>query len=127
MNPVSLSGRCADYVLKDHDNCVHVFVCGDMDSKVQRMMHSYFLEESAAVERIKETDKQRKKYYSYYTGGDWESASNYDLCLNTGNMSIEEAAEQILFYLKQKNIFSIISQRNRRQQVPPVSFMLLFS
>ena len=95
-------GRCADYVLKDHDNCVHVFVCGDMDSKVQRMMHSYSLEESAAVERIKETDKQRKKYYSYYTGGDWEAASNYDLCLNTGDMSIEEAAEQILFYLKQK-------------------------
>ena len=50
-------GRCADYVLKDHDNCVHVFVCGDMDGKVQRMMHSYSLEESAAVERIKETDK----------------------------------------------------------------------
>ena len=95
-------GRCADYVLKDHDNCIHVFVCGDMDSKVQRMMHSYSLEESAAVERIKETDKQRKKYYSYYTGGDWEAASNYDLCLNTGDMSIEEAAEQILFYLKQK-------------------------
>ena len=42
------------------------------------------------------------KYYSYYTGGDWEAASNYDLCLNTGDMSIEEAAEQILFYLKQK-------------------------
>ena len=81
---------------------VHVFVCGDMDSKVQRMMHSYSLEESAAVERIKETDKQRKKYYSYYTGGDWEAASNYDLCLNTGTMTIEEAAEQILFYLKQK-------------------------
>ena len=95
-------GRCADYVLKDHDNCIHVFVCGDMDSKVQRMMHSYSLEESAAVERIKETDKQRKKYYSYYTGGDWEAASNYDLCLNTGDMSIEEAAEQIIFYLKQK-------------------------
>ena len=81
---------------------LNVFVCGDMDSKVQRMMHSYSLEESAAVERIKETDKQRKKYYSYYTGGDWEAASNYDLCLNTGDMSIEEAAEQILFYLKQK-------------------------
>ena len=95
-------GRCADYVLKDHDNCIHVFVCGDMDSKVQRMMHSYSLEESAAVERIKETDKQRKKYYSYYTGGDWEAVSNYDLCLNTGDMSIEEAAEQIIFYLKQK-------------------------
>ena len=100
--PCVMVGRCADYVLKDHDNCVHVFVCGDMDSKVQRMMHSYSLEESAAVERIKETDKQRKKYYSYYTGGDWEAASNYDLCLNTGDMSIEEAAEQILFYLKQK-------------------------
>lgn len=71
MNPVSLSAAVQTMSWKDHDNCVHVFVCGDMDSKVQRMMHSYSLEESAAVERIKETDKQRKKYYSYYTGGDW--------------------------------------------------------
>lgn len=60
MNPVSLSAAVQTMSWKDHDNCVHVFVCGDMDSKVQRMMHSYSLEESAAVERIKETDKQRR-------------------------------------------------------------------
>ncbi|MDO4261455.1 MAG: cytidylate kinase-like family protein [Eubacteriales bacterium] len=95
-------GRCADYVLKDYDHVVNVFVCGDAESKILRMMRTFSLERDAAVERIRETDKQRRKYYSYYTGRDWEAAANYDLCLNTGNMTIPEAAEQILFYLRQR-------------------------
>ena len=47
-------------------------------------------------------DKQRRKYYNYYTGKTWDSAANYDLCLNTGSMTIQEGAELIKCYLKQK-------------------------
>ena len=97
-------GRCADYVLKDYDNVVNIFVCGDMESKIHRMMWTFSLEKEVAEERIRETDKQRHKYYNYYTGKTWDAASNYDLCLNTGDMTIEEAAEQIKLYLKQKGL-----------------------
>ena len=97
-------GRCADYVLKDYDNVVNIFVCGDMESKIHRMMWTFSLEKEVAEERIRETDKQRHKYYNYYTGKTWDTASNYDLCLNTGDMTIEEAAEQIKLYLKQKGL-----------------------
>lgn len=95
-------GRCSDYILRDYDHIVDVFVCGDPESKIRRVMSTFSLERNTAIDRIKDTDKQRSKYYNYYTGRDWGAAKNYDLCLNTGNMTIEEAAAQITFYLKQK-------------------------
>lgn len=95
-------GRCSDHVLQDHENVVRVFVCGDMESRIQRMMETFSLERDAAIDRIKKTDKQRDAYYSYYTGKDWNNAANYDICLNTGTMTIEQAAEQLKLYLKQK-------------------------
>ena len=95
-------GRCSDYVLKEHEDVIRIFVCGDMESRVQRMMEVFSLERDAAVERIKDTDKQRGKYYAYYTGLDWNNAAHYDLCLNTGTMTIKEAAEIVKLYLKQK-------------------------
>ncbi len=95
-------GRCSDYILRDRDHVVKVFVCGDPESKVRRMMSTFSLERSAAIDRIRDTDKQRRKYYNYYTGKTWDAATNYDLCLNTGNMTIEEAAEIVKCYLRQK-------------------------
>ena len=95
-------GRCADDVLKDYEHAVNIFVCGDPESKVRRMMKTFSLERDSAIDRIRELDKQRKKYYNYYTGKTWGAAANYDLCLNTGNMTIQEAAELVKFYLKQR-------------------------
>ena len=95
-------GRCADYILKDYDHIVKIFVCGDSESKVHRMMRTFSLERNTAVERIRDTDKQRRKYYNYYTGKTWDAAAYYDLCLNTGNMSIQQAAEVIKCYLREK-------------------------
>lgn len=95
-------GRCADYILKDCDHVVKIFVCGDPESKVRRMMKTFSLERNIAVDRIRDTDKQRRKYYNYYTGRTWDAAVNYDICLHTGNMTIEEAAEVIKCYLRQK-------------------------
>ena len=95
-------GRCSDYILRDHDHVIRVFVCGDSESKVRRMMSTFSLERNTAIDRIRDTDKQRRKYYNYYTGKTWDSAANYDLCLNTGSMTIQEGAELIKCYLKQK-------------------------
>ncbi len=95
-------GRCADYVLKDYDQAIHIFVCGDFEGKIRRMMKTFSLEREAAIDRIRDTDKQRAKYYNYYTGRTWSSAANYDLCINTSDMTIEEASELIKTYLKLK-------------------------
>lgn len=95
-------GRCSDYILRDCGHIVNVYVCGDMESKILRMMRTFSLEREAAISRIKDTDKQRARYYNYYTGKTWGAARNYDLCLNTGEMTIEQAGEMVKCYLRQR-------------------------
>lgn len=95
-------GRAADYVLRNHEDVVSVFVCGSVEGKIQRLMDTFSITRLAAIERMKATDKQRAQYYSYYTGQKWDEAKNYDICLNTSNMTIEEAATLIECYLKQR-------------------------
>ena len=95
-------GRCADYILRNHEHVIKIFVCGDSETKIRRMMSTFSLERNTAIQRIKDTDKQRHKYYNYYTGKTWDAATNYDICLNTSNMTIEDAAEILKCYLKQK-------------------------
>ena len=45
------------------------------------------------------TDEYRSGYYKYHTGREWKDPYNYDLCLNTGEMTKEQAADIIMDYL----------------------------
>ena len=45
-----------------------------------------------AVRLIRKMDKQRRKYYENYTGRTWGAPDGYDLYLNTGSLSTDEAA-----------------------------------
>ena len=49
---------------------------------------------------IAKTDKYRGEYYHYYTGREWSSALNYDLCLDSSKLGFEKCAEEILSYRK---------------------------
>ena len=49
---------------------------------------------------IKKEDKTRESYYNYYTGQKWGDVTNYDLALNMGKISFEEAADVILSYIE---------------------------
>ena len=44
---------------------------------------------------IRKMDKQRRKYYESYTGRVWGAPNGYDLYLDTGTVSTDEAAEII--------------------------------
>ena len=45
--------------------------------------------------QIKTIDKNRKRYYDFYTGQEWGDKRNYDLMINTSNISIKTAAHEI--------------------------------
>lgn len=95
-------GRCADYVLEDEEDIqlLNVFVYGDLDYRIARVMEALDITQKQAKERVIKTDKQRKTYYNYYSNRDWGVMSNYDLCLNTGVLGIENAANIIINYIK---------------------------
>ena len=88
-------GRCADYVLNDRDDVVSVFILGDTDARIKCLEQRQGLDEAQARKKIKEVDKDRSSFYKYYSDQTWGDAQNYDLCINTTQMTYERAAKAI--------------------------------
>jgi cytidylate kinase len=77
-------GRCADYILKDVDNVLRIYVHAPFDYCVARAQEVHpALSEDEVKKLIRKTDKRRADYYQYFTGRNWKDADNYDLCINS--------------------------------------------
>jgi len=94
--PCVMVGRCADYALSDYDNCINLFIYGNEDKKVKRIMEKYNLTESKAKDMIIKKDKQRQSYYNYYSSKKWGRADSYDLCINSSLLGIEGTVKLII-------------------------------
>ena len=94
-------GRCADYILRENPNCLSVFICGNMDDRIRRVMnYDKALDEGKAEELIRKVDKSRSSYYNYYTDNTWGAAESYDLCINSSLYGAESTVEAIIAFLK---------------------------
>ena len=92
-------GRCADYVLREHDNVVKVYIYADYERRVERAVERHDLSEQKAKQMVAKVDKSRANYYSFYSGEKWGLVDNYDLCINSTNLSVEQAVDIILSYI----------------------------
>ena len=93
-------GKCADYVLKDRENVVSVYIEAPRAFCVQRTMENMGVTESVAHATIERTDKFRADYYKYYTKGNyWTNPVNYDLTLNSERVGIDNCVKTIEQYL----------------------------
>jgi len=93
-------GRCADYVLKDYDNVISVFVHAPEDYCIEQAKKKLSMSERDIKKFIQKTDKERADYYKHYTGREWTDARNYDLCINSSKMEWEQCVEEIKAYIK---------------------------
>lgn len=93
-------GRCADYILKEFDNVVKIFIYADLDVRVKRAVKRKDIESAKARQAVTKADKTRANYYSFYSGQKWGATENYDLCINSTNISVEQAAELIAGYVR---------------------------
>ena len=98
--PAVIVGRCADYILKDRDDVIKVFVYSNMDTAVKNVVDMYGISEKEAKKIIEKTDKERSEYYHHYTGRDWTNAKNYNICLDTSSMDYEKCVDIIKGYIK---------------------------
>ena len=94
--PCVLVGRNADYILKDREDTLHAFIHADMAYRADRIVRLYGESEKSPEARLNEKDKRRHVNYQHYTGRVWGTAQNYDLCLNSGTVGIEECANIIV-------------------------------
>ena len=93
-------GRNADYILKDRDDVLNVFIHGDMSEKIQRITSLYNVEEKEAVKMMADTDKRRRTNYNFYTDQNWGKASNYTLCLNSSQLGYDRCEMIIMECVK---------------------------
>lgn len=93
MGPCIIVGRCADYVLKDRDDVLSVFITAEEEQKVQRMMDRRELTHERAVNAIEFSDRDRAKYYNAYTKQKWGVPESYDITLSSTKLGIDGVVE----------------------------------
>ena len=97
-------GRCADFILKDRDDVLKVFIYSDMKDKVKRATEIYGFDQAKAEKEIKRIDKLRGNHYKHYTEREWKDHSNYDICINSDKLGVEKAAELICEMIREKEL-----------------------
>ncbi|MBQ1685416.1 MAG: cytidylate kinase-like family protein [Clostridia bacterium] len=90
-SPCVIVGCCADYILRQK-KLLRLFVFADMQSKIERCRLKGPEEENLTDKQlrrqIQKVEKNRAKYYEFYTGRTWGDKLNYDLLVNTTNTDI---------------------------------------
>ena len=82
-------GRNADFILKDKDNVLNIFIHGDMPEKVARICKLYNVTEEEAEKMMADIDKRRMTNYRFYTDQKWGMAKNYTLSLNSSELGYD--------------------------------------
>ena len=89
-------GRCSDYVLRDMENKLDVFLTSPLEKRAARVAERQGIDYAKAMETVEREDRNREEYYNYYTFGNWGVASNYDLCIDASLLGIENTADFII-------------------------------
>ncbi len=97
-------GRCADYVLRESDRLLNVFIAADMDDRVARVCRHAGddMTPSKALSLIEDIDRKRSSYYNYFSGRTWGDTAVYDICLNSTTLGYDKCADIIVSLAKDK-------------------------
>ncbi len=94
--PCVIVGRNADYILKDRQDCLNAFIHASMEFRADRIVRLYGESERSPETRLQEKDKRRKVNYQHYTGRTWGMAQNYDICLNSSTIGLNDCVDMIV-------------------------------
>ena len=93
-------GRCGDQVLKGNPNMLSIFICGNHQFKLGRIMEKLNLDTEQAIEEIRNVDRSRKNYHNYYCDTKWGDARGYDLTVKSNVLGCERTAEMLVGYIR---------------------------
>lgn len=83
-------GRCADWVLEKNYDVLRVYICAPLETRCKRAVEEYGDKPEGIQKTVQNIDKQRARYCQHYCDRAWEDADNYDLCLNSGKIGLEQ-------------------------------------
>ena len=99
-------GRAADYIISSERH-VSIFLFAPIEDRVRRKIaldrmdpEKEVLSEAAMEKKVKAVDKQRRRYYEFYTDNKWGGHETFDVLINTGRSGINGAVDIIEAYIK---------------------------
>lgn len=88
-------GRCADYALAEDPCTLSVFITGEDNDKIKRIMETNGIDAAKAKDIMIKTDKKRSSYYNYYSSKRWGDSRSYDMTINSTTFGLEGTVELI--------------------------------
>ena len=82
-------GRCADYILGDYSNCIHVFIHAFKEDRIRRISRIYKLNDKQAWDKIRRTDRERRLYYETHAQRPWGSIESHQILFNASLMGVD--------------------------------------
>lgn len=96
-------GRCADFVLKDMPHVVRLFVHAPLPVCIENARaFQPNMDDDELRRYVLKLNKRRANYYNYFTGRNWRDAGNYDLCINSAELSWEKCVQLVRAYIEIK-------------------------
>ena len=95
-------GRGGSYILRDHPRHISVFLYCDAELRKLRIQELFHITEKDAKKMITSSDSKRGHHYQVFTGNVWTDARQYNICIDTGKISLDDSVELILKYAERK-------------------------
>ncbi len=95
-------GRCADYILRDFERVVNIFITAHLDERIQRVAERDQCDHDTALKILHQKESNRASYYNYYTGKKWGHSEGYDLCVNSSLLGLEATERFIAQFIKER-------------------------
>lgn len=93
-------GRCANFILKDHPNCINIFIHANDEYRKEKINNDYGVERPFTNADLKQSDEQRANYSMHFTKKDWKDATNYHITLDSSLYGSKESARKIVRFIK---------------------------
>ena len=94
-SPCVIVGRCADFILRERQDILKVFIYASMEDRIKRAVEEYGYSQKKALDVITKSDKGRARHYATFTEWDWSDRRNYDMMLNAAALGVDPAAQMI--------------------------------
>ena len=92
-------GQC---ILRGKPNTLHVRLIKDKEAKITAVMKRYNLDREPAKDFIEREENDSRSYIKHYFKEDWNDVRLYDLIIDMGKTSLDEAGEKICNNLRHK-------------------------
>lgn len=95
-------GRCAETILKDFEELISIFITGERQHKIKRVMEHFNLPENKAIAKMLRHDRKRKQYHNRHSDAKWGDSRLYDLCINSSPLGIEGTIRVLENYIRER-------------------------